>query len=377
MDYFKDIFRSFSGEVNVTVSASCFGTLKGVKEWHIMMGLEGTTADFTCQVKALHEAWEQWRIKQKIQNNESVFRRYFLSDSANQENLLREKLRENNAGPVSIVQQPPVNGTKVALWVYARVGETQGHYQHYWFSRMAQSGGTSEHQARGLLEEYNQDLQDKYCTLEANCIRTWLFVRDIDVNYAGVVKARKDFFCRYGLTEHTHFIASTGIEGRTAEAQSLVTLDAYAVRGLRREQVCYLKALTHLNPTWEYGVTFERGVNVLYGDRKHAFISGTASIDRQGRIVGTGEIITQVHRMWENVDALLAEGGYCFQDVAQMIVYLRDLADYGMIRKMYEQNFPEIPVVFLLAPVCRPGWLVEMECIAIKEQCSPFFAVFS
>jgi hypothetical protein len=31
------------------------------------------------------------------------------------------------------------------------------------------------------------------------------------------------------------------------------------------------------------------------------------------------------------------------------------------------ERFPEHPKVFLLAPVCRPGWLVEMECMAVKQ----------
>ena len=35
-----------------------------------------------------------------------------------------------------------------------------------------------------------------------------------------------------------------------------------------------------VNRTYEYGVTFERGTAVTYGDRRHVFIAGTASIDR-------------------------------------------------------------------------------------------------
>jgi site-specific DNA-cytosine methylase len=30
------------------------------------------------------------------------------------------------------------------------------------------------------------------------------------------------------------------------------------------------------------------------------------------------------------------------------------------------ERFPNIPKVYLQAPVCRPGWLVEMECMAVK-----------
>ena len=49
------------------------------------------------------------------------------------------------------------------------------------------------------------------------------------------------------------------------------------------------------------------------------------------------------------------------------IVYLRDIADYAVVRPMFDERFPSVPTVFLLAPVCRPGWLIEMECMAVKQ----------
>jgi enamine deaminase RidA (YjgF/YER057c/UK114 family) len=114
-------------------------------------------------------------------------------------------------------------------------------------------------------------------------------------------------------------------------------------------------------------VTFERGTLLHYGDRKHAYISGTASIDNQGNVVHVGDIYKQTLRMWENVEQLLAEGNMSMKDCAQIIVYLRDTADYNMVSKMFSEHYPNIPTVITLAPVCRPTWLIEMECIAIKE----------
>jgi len=43
------------------------------------------------------------------------------------------------------------------------------------------------------------------------------------------------------------------------------------------------------------------------------------------------------------------------------------MADYQYVKKMYDQKFPGIPQIIVLAPICRPGWLVEMECIAVKK----------
>lgn len=60
-------------------------------------------------------------------------------------------------------------------------------------------------------------------------------------------------------------------------------LDAFAVAGLKPGQIKYLYARTHLNPTYEYGVSFERGTAVDYDDRRQVLISGTASINNRGK----------------------------------------------------------------------------------------------
>lgn len=75
----------------------------------------------------------------------------------------------------------------------------------------------------------------------------------------------------------------------------------------------------------------------------------------------------QTLRMWENCDALLKEAGATLDHMAQILVYLRDTADYTTVKEMFDKRFPETPKVILLAPVCRPGWLIEMEGIAIIE----------
>jgi enamine deaminase RidA (YjgF/YER057c/UK114 family) len=63
-------------------------------------------------------------------------------------------------------------------------------------------------------------------------------------------------------------------------------------------------------------------------------------------------------------------------DIAQMIVYLRDTADYQLVADYLNQYYASVPKVIVWAPVCRPGWLIEVECIAIKtiqnENFNPF-----
>ena len=57
-----------------------------------------------------------------------------------------------------------------------------------------------------------------------------------------------------------------------------------------------------------------------------------------------------------------------FGDVTMMIVYLRNREDYAAVRRLYDERFGSgIPKLFLHAPICRPTWLMETECIAVKR----------
>lgn len=76
--------------------------------------------------------------------------------------------------------------------------------------------------------------------------------------------------------------------------------------------------------------------------------------------------------MWENVNALLSEGGMSMDDILQIVVYLRDTADYAVVSQMFAKRFPQTPYVITLAPVCRPAWLIEMECIAVDGRRTSF-----
>ena len=79
----------------------------------------------------------------------------------------------------------------------------------------------------------------------------------------------------------------------------------------------------------------------------------------------TIDILKQTGRMMENISALLEEAGASIGDIMQAIVYLRDPADYENVQKYISTHYPELPHLIVLAPVCRPGWLIETECVAI------------
>ena len=363
---------------NTSIEIFRYEVPEGVSEYHAMLRVTNPRLTYMEQVDCLMEAYDQL-MQGEMKGAVAVFKRFFVSDAANQANYLQALHAERSDCALSIIEQPPLDGSKVALWVYIQRGvQTKalangiyevkhGGYRHLWMAGACNQASNSEYQMRLLFNDYVMQLLENGCCLADNCIRTWIFVQNVDVNYAGVVKARNEVFATQNLTDKTHFIASTGIAGRHANPKVLVQMDAYAVDGICKEQVHYLYAPTHLNPTYEYGVSFERGTYVDYGDRRQVFISGTASINNKGEIMYPGDIRQQTLRMWENVETLLKEAECAFEHVAHLLVYLRDIADYTIVREMFEERFPNIPKVFLLAPVCRPGWLVEMECMAVKS----------
>ncbi len=299
---------------------------------------------------------------------EVVFKRYFLSEQVQMAELPAEP------GAVSHICQPPLSGGTVGAWLWLadaqKITKTDritiacdADEKHIWTAGIIADGQDSETQMSGIFRRYCDTLNVHGMSLNDNCIRTWIFVDDIDHNYAGAVKGRRDHFTAAGLTPQTHYIASTGIQGRPCTTGRTVHMDAYAVSspGLRQQ---YLYAPTHLNPTYEYGVTFERGVRMQCPETVTTFISGTASIDNKGAVLHIGDIRMQTLRMWENVETLLAEAGNTWSDVKQILVYIRNASDYPAVAALFADRFPDTPYIILHAPVCRPDWLIEMECLA-------------
>ena len=374
-------------EKEVEVQIASFSNGNEVSEYHIILQGTQPTLTYKEQLNNLTDVYNSL-LTGELKGASALFKRYFLSDAANQEEMLLAMATEYSDCALSIVEQPPLNGTKIALWVYLQTDvqsralpnglfeAVHGNYRHFWGGSAFNRAANSEYQTRLLLNDYVMQLMEQGCRLADNCIRTWFFVQNVDVNYAGVVKARNEVFVTQNLTEKTHYISSTGIGGRHADPKVLVQMDTYAVAGLQPEQIHFLYAPTHLNPTYEYGVSFERGTYVDYGDRRQIFISGTASINNKGEVVYPGNIRKQTERMWENVETLLKEAECTFENLGQMIVYLRDIADYAVVKAMYDQRFPHTPKVFVHAPVCRPGWLIEMECMGVKECKNKGYAPF-
>ncbi len=332
-----------------------------------------------------------------IEPGDAVLRRFLCSDLSNQAAVLRQHALSEPSGrrdncAVSWIQQAPAPPARISLWAHhvagageprakTRDGQTvamvRGGLTHLWTAALAAPDAPAAFwQTDAILQGYAAFLAGRGLTVAGHCLRTWWFVRDVDADYEGFVRARRGWFGRHGLTADTHYIASTGIGGAGSSARERVVLDAYAVAGLRPGQVEFLCAPTHLCPTHRYGVTFERATAVSYADRRHIFLSGTASIDHNGKIMHPGHVGRQLERTLENIEALLARGGATPENLTVLLAYVRDPADQEFVRRELEERFAPLPLEVVVAPVCRPGWLVEIEGTAVIAASNPALAAF-
>lgn len=332
---------------------------------------------FNDRLNFLYLALGNYLDTENMEQRTLQYCKVFLSDSQNQikeleESLLYQEFLKDSH--VSIVEQPPLNGSKVSLLVKTTDDKTPLLFHSIRLTEEEALGKNSYEQTRLIFDKYLEILQQENATksqemtMERNLVRTWIYVTDIDVNYKGVVEARNDVFAQHQLTADTHYIASTGIGGSTPVRHASVAIDFLTVPGIQEEDKKYLQALDHLNPTHEYGVAFERGTRLTLPTKQQYFISGTASIDKHGDVVYEGDVVRQTGRLLENIGALLKDGDALMTHIQYFIIYLRDISDYHTVEKMMQQFYPQTPHIIVEARVCRPGWLIEMECIAEKNR---------
>ncbi len=373
--------RQEAGRGLVRVETARFQGAGGVEEIHLAI-CPTKYADFETQSDWVHAALSE-TLTGLGGDAQPLLLRYVCSDLANQERALAHRAARGLSccAAMSWIEQPPIPPARLAVLVFAVRDPTgrldvelcgptftwrRGPLQHLWSCRMNVPGeATAALQTGELLTVYEAELRNRGLSLADHLIRTWFFLRDIDLDYGAMVEARRLFFAARGLTSQTHYCASTGIGGRAAGSHARVTLDAYAIGGILPEQITYLRAPEHLSPTDLYGVTFERGLAIDYRDRRQVFISGTASIDDQGRVLHPGDLTRQLDRTLDNIRALLQEAGADWQDLCTLTAYVRDPSDAERVRAEVGERLGPVPLVVVTAAVCRPCWLVEVEAQAV------------
>ncbi len=131
-----------------------------------------------------------------------------------------------------------------------------------------------------------------------------------------------------------------------------------------------------LNEAYNYKKpsSFSRALKLNFGDYKVLLISGTASVNEQGKPEHIGDFKAQTWRTYRNITELLNVEGMSWHDVVRTTNYLRDIerdyAEFNKIRTTFFQWLQLDPLpasTGIQARLCWETLLVEIEAIAISK----------
>ena len=96
------------------------------------------------------------------------------------------------------------------------------------------------------------------------------------------------------------------------------------------------------------------------------YLAGQIALDPQSGQLVEGGIEVQTHRVMQNLNAVLEEAGFNFNDVVQTQVFLSDLNHYSAMNAVYAKYFVESPPARAVVEAARipRDALVEIMMVA-------------
>lgn len=225
--------------------------------------------------------------------------------------------------------------------------------------------------SHGRSEQTDAILDDMTETLARNdmafsdVFRTWFYNHDILDWYDEFNRVRNRFFHAWKVYDGV-VPASTGIGGgNVADAALVAGLLALKPKdpGVKVFAVpSPLQSSAH-----DYGSSFSRAVEVEAPDHRRLYVSGTASIDREGRTVFLDDTKAQVRLTMEVVQAILQSRSMDWADVTRSLAYFKRASDAPLLAAhCREQALPAFPVIVAENDVCRDDLLFEIEIDAVQ-----------
>jgi 2-iminobutanoate/2-iminopropanoate deaminase len=105
----------------------------------------------------------------------------------------------------------------------------------------------------------------------------------------------------------------------------------------------------------------------VVGPVKSIYIAGQIAFDKDGNVVGAGDMKVQAEQVFKNLEAALAAAGAKFSDVVKMNTYVTDMEKAPAVREVRARFFGETTPASTLVQVvrlARPELMLEIEVIA-------------
>lgn len=116
-------------------------------------------------------------------------------------------------------------------------------------------------------------------------------------------------------------------------------------------------------PTGYTHLVETRGGRTLY-------VSGQIALDREGKVVGEGDLTAQTKQVFENLELALAAGHATLDNVVKITVFMTDVSQLQKFRDVRDRYFTSgVPASTLvqIAQLARPELMIEIEAIAVVE----------
>ena len=107
------------------------------------------------------------------------------------------------------------------------------------------------------------------------------------------------------------------------------------------------------------------------GAARTVYIAGQVAFDKNGQVVGKGDMKAQTEQVYKNLEAALAAAGASFKDVVKMNTYITDMSQAQVTRDVRARYFGEtLPASTLvqIVALARPELMIEIEVIAAIAQ---------
>lgn len=215
------------------------------------------------------------------------------------------------------------------------------------------------HQMETVLETAGMAFSD--------VLRTWFYNADILAWYREFNGVRTKFFQEKKVFDGL-VPASTGVAGCNALGAALLS-GLIAVKSENEEAKAFEVPSPLQSPALQYGSSFSRAVELELPDLRRLYISGTASIDEQGKTVFVGDPAAQVRQTMEVVQAILHSREMDWGDVTRSLVYFKRASDAPLFEKYRQENgVPAFPAIVVENDICREELLFEIEVDAVAAQ---------
>ena len=106
---------------------------------------------------------------------------------------------------------------------------------------------------------------------------------------------------------------------------------------------------------------------VVVEGKKTIFVSGQLARDREGGVVGAGDMRAQIRQVGENVKAALAAAGATLADIVKTNTYVTDIEEFFKHVDVRMEYFGALPTstTVEVRRLAHPDLLVEVEVIAV------------